>query len=149
MQSLDVIRAVQLELSISDMVQGQAQSVQDSQLAALIFTGTAIACMMVAIVNKISLSKRHSPQRHNHKSEYYNNKPRNILSSKIQVKHANKTRFRATSSRRRSRPAARSLFRNVSLRNYRRSHLRAKGQNQFRPGLILSRPLSPLHLFHL
>ena len=51
------------------MVQGQGQTVQDSQLAALIFTGTAIACMMVAIVNKISLSKRHSPQRHNHKSE--------------------------------------------------------------------------------
>lgn len=42
---------------------------QDSQLAALIFTGTAIACMMVAIVNKISLSKRHSPQRHNHKNQ--------------------------------------------------------------------------------
>lgn len=50
------------------MVQGQGQTVQDSQLAALIFTGTAIACMMVAIVNKISLSKRHSPQRHNHKN---------------------------------------------------------------------------------
>ncbi|CBY09738.1 unnamed protein product [Oikopleura dioica] len=51
------------------MVQGQGQTVQESQLAALIFTGTAIACMMVAIVNKISLSKRHSPQRHNHKNQ--------------------------------------------------------------------------------
>ena len=54
------------------MVHAQEQSVQETQLAALIFTGAALACMMVVIVNKISClneQRRMNQQREEQKND--------------------------------------------------------------------------------